>query len=84
MEIGTNLSRKDDEGDTDHDHHVELRWPNVGHVIAVTDSWECDDHKVRRLEQVHVPVSSPLEVLQSAHADHVFNIICINLYQLGH
>jgi hypothetical protein len=62
------LSGQDDECHADHDHHVELRRPNVGHVVAVADGRECHHHEVGRLEQVEVTVASSLEMLNAADA----------------
>ena len=62
------LRGQDDESDANHDDHVELRWPNVRHVVAVADGWERDHHKVTGLEQIEVAVAGPLEMLHAAHA----------------
>jgi len=45
-----------------------LGWPNVWDKVSVADGRECDDNKVRGLEQVEVAVASSLEVLHSTDA----------------
>lgn len=62
------LRWEDNEGDADHDDHVELRRPDVRHKVAVADRGKGDDDVVHGLEQVEVAVSGPLKVLHPAHA----------------
>jgi hypothetical protein len=61
-------SGQDEEYDADHEHRVESRRPNVGHVITVTDGRECHHHEVERLVQVEVTVATSLKILDAADA----------------
>lgn len=64
----THLSGQHDERHTDHDHHVELRRPNVGHKVTVANRREGHHHIVGALEQVQVAMAGALKVLDAAHA----------------
>jgi hypothetical protein len=71
---GTDLGRQHDQGHADHDHHVELRGPDVGHEVAVAHRGKCHHDVVRGLEKVEVSMACPLKVLDSADAATIDSI----------
>jgi len=72
-EISVYLRRKDDEGDADHDDHVKLRGPDIGHKIAISNRGKGDHHVVHGLKKVEVSMSRPLEMLHATHAEIVIS-----------
>lgn len=76
------LSGQDNESNANHDDHIELRRPYIWDVVAITHSWEGHYNKVARLEQVEVPMTCSLEMLNSAHTDafshheNIYEILC--------
>jgi hypothetical protein len=66
----TDLCWQHYQSDAYHDNHVQLRGPNVGHEVAVSDCGECDHHEVGGLEQVQMPVTGSLEVLNTTNTAH--------------
>ena len=62
------LRRQHDQRHADHDHHVQLRGPNVRHKVTVANRRERHHDVVRALEQVQVPMAGPLEVLDATYA----------------
>jgi hypothetical protein len=63
----TDLCWQHYQSDAYHDNHVELRRPNVGNEIAVSDCGECDHNEVGGLEQVQMPMTGSLEVLNTTN-----------------
>lgn len=44
------LGREDNQSDTNHGYHKQLRWPNVWNEISVTNCWKCHYNEVYGLE----------------------------------
>ena len=63
----TDLCWQHYQSDAYHDNHVQLRGPNIGHEVAVSDCGECDHHEVSGLEQVQMPMTGSLEVLNTTN-----------------
>ena len=63
----TDLCWQHYQSDAYHDNHVQLRGPYVGDEVAVSDCGEGDDHEVGGLEQVQMPMTGSLEVLNTTN-----------------
>lgn len=64
----THLGWQHDERHTDHDDHVELWRPDVGHEITVANGREGHHHVVGALEKVQMSMAGALKVLYTANA----------------
>ena len=72
----TDLCWQHYQGDAYHDNHVQLRGPNIGHEVAISDCGECDHHEVGGLEQVQMPMAGSLEVLNTTNTAQTYTGDC--------
>jgi hypothetical protein len=63
----TDLCWQHYQSDAYHDNHVQLRGPNVGYEVTISDCGECDHHEIGGLEQVETPMAGSLEVLNTTN-----------------
>ena len=72
----SHLCRQNDEGNSYHYDHEELRWPYLRYEVPIAHGGECYHNKISCLEQVEVTVAGALEMLNPANADNnmYFNI----------
>ena len=61
------LGREDNQSNTNHGYHKQLRGPNIRNEISVTDCRESHHDEINRLEQIEPFMSCSLEVLYSTN-----------------
>lgn len=61
------LRGQNDERDTNHDDHIELRWPDVRHKISIADRWKCDNYIICALKQIQMTMAGSLKMLNTAN-----------------
>jgi len=64
----THLRGQHNEGDTNHDDHIELRGPNVRHKVTISHCGEGHNHIVGALKEIQMSMTSALKVLDATNA----------------
>lgn len=73
----TDLCWQHYESDAYHDDHIQLRWPDVGYKVTVPDCGESNHNEVGSLEQVQMPVTRSLEVLNTTNTAQIHKGISV-------
>jgi 1,4-alpha-glucan branching enzyme len=67
----TNLRWQHYQSNANHDKHIHLRRPDVGHEVTVPHCRESDHHEIDGLEQVQISVTRSLEVLDTTNTAQI-------------